>query len=159
MRILTAFATNLTRYYYLEVLATGREGRLCDDPIASWYHEVTSPVLDLHYSKRLAERDGLRAAVIDQAMGASTFIRGVTETGETIDTIAEDMLRSLQAEAARPWERMYVMQIARFLGEMNSEFADLAHGQRLPVHFLREFFYIFAQDDSYFRSRKTWSLD
>ena len=159
VKILTAFATNLTRYYNLEILATGPPGRVHDDPIASWYHEVTRAVLDLHYSKRRAERDGLRAAFVDQAIGASAFIRGVAETGETIDSVADGMLRSLQAEAARPWERMYVMQIARFLGAMNSELADIAHDQKLPVPFLREFFYIFAQDDSYFRSRKTWSLD
>lgn len=159
VRILTAFATNLTRYYNLEVLAAGPEGLSQDDPIASWYREVTIPVLDLHYSAQRAERDGLRAAFMEQTVGPRAVVRGVSEAGEPINTVADVVLRSLQAEAARPWERMYVMQIARFLGAVLTALERPAHEKQLPVPFLHEFFFIFAQDDAYFRSRKSWSLD
>jgi hypothetical protein len=156
--VLTSFATNVTRYYNLEVLGAD-SGSARDDPIASWYSDVTLPVLDLHYSKQRAERDGLRAAFAAEVLGSVSVVRGVAETGESINTVAEATLRSLQAEAARPWERMYVMQIARFLGATLVKLADLAHETKLPVPFLEEFFFIFAQDDAYFRSRKTWSLE
>jgi hypothetical protein len=156
--VLTAFATNLTRYYNLEVLAA-EPGTHQDDPIAAWYSKVTIPVLELHYSKQRAERDGLRAAFAAEVIAPVAVVRGVAETGESINTVAKATLRSLQAHAAQSWERMYVMQIARFLGAMLTGLADLAHAQKLPVPVLLEFFFIFAQDDAYFRSRKTWSLE
>jgi hypothetical protein len=120
---------------------------------------VTLPVLDLHYSKQRAERDGERAVLADQMMGPVASMYGISETGETIRTVADAVLRSLQAEAARPWERMYVMQLARFLGAVIVQLANLARSEGLAVPVMVEFFYIFEQNDSYFRSRKTWSLE
>ena len=68
-------------------------------------------------------------------------------------------LQSAAVEFARPWERIYVLQIARFVGKVMSSLGYAAQGQRLEdVPYFSEFFAIFNNQDAYLRRRKVWSI-
>jgi len=154
---LSNFATNVTRYYNLDVLtgAPGVEER--EDPIVEWIRRVTQPVLERHYTERAERRHLSRAAALDEIAGPYTVVRFFTEDGTSIDSLAAASMRSAETEFARRWERMYVLQLARFLGSLLGELAFRGTATQEIPH-LSEFFGIFRNSDQYFRERKTWSI-
>jgi hypothetical protein len=119
---------------------------------------VTTPILAKHYSRRRRMRAEEQARTIEAMMGSFTLVRYHAETGDPIDTVFEGSRRTAERDAVIPWERMYVLQFGRFFGDVLGELGHLAQ-QTLPdVPHLSEFFAIFNNSDSYFRSRKTWSV-
>lgn len=154
---LSNFATNLTRYYNVDVLtgASGVEER--EDPIVEWIRLVTQPVLERHYTSR-AERGHLENAAAIEAMAAPYMVvRFFTEDGTLITSPGAASMRTAETEFARRWERMYVLQLARFLGSLLGELGFLGRGSHEIPH-LSEYFGIFRNSDRYFRERKTWSI-
>jgi hypothetical protein len=156
---LSDFASNVTRYYNLEILTrqTGTDGT-ADDPVATWYRRVTEPTIEKHLKRRSRERIEANARKVEAMMGSRSITRHTTETGELIDSVYEASKRSGETSFARPWERMYVLQIARFLGRVLEGVGSAAQQQSLPVPYLGEFFVIFLNDDKYLRERRTWSI-
>ena len=159
MEALSDFATNLTRYYNLELLASNAAVAVQGDPIEAWFERVTKPILDAHYQQRYRERHARNARLVEALVDGFALVRHHTEEGEEINTVYEGAALTGAAEFARPWERMYVMQIARFMAIVVSELGLAAQMARLKdVPYLSEFFAIFRNDDAYFRGRKTWSI-
>ncbi len=154
---LSEFADNVTRYYNLDVITGETQVTGRTDPIASWNERVTGPILQAHYTERIQRRHEADARILELVAGP--LIRGhhESETGHAIDSALAGALSTAKAEFARRWERMYVLQIARFVGNTLVGLSDAAHALRLQVPFLNDFFYIFSNDDAYFRERKTWS--
>ena len=155
---LTDFATNVTRYYNLEYIAGEPAAISRDSPIASWYKTVMTPVLTKHYGRQIRTRVEQRARVIEATMGSFSMVRHFAETGELIDSVYEGSRRTGERNAAIPWERMYVLQLGRFIGRVLGDLGYIAQATLPNVPFLSEFFAIFNNSDSYFRSRKTWSI-
>lgn len=156
--VLTDFATNVSRYYNLEVIS-GSAHQNAQDPIAAWSRRVTQPILDAHYTPTRRASDEERARLLDELVGPFTMIRHHAETGESIDSFYEGSRRTAATDFAKRWERLYVLQIARFIAEVLRELGFRAHQQGLQdVPYLSEFFAIFMNNDKYFRSRKTWSI-
>lgn len=154
---LSNFATNVTRYYNLDVLtgASGVEER--EDPIVEWIRLVTQPVLERHYTSR-AERGHLENAASIEAMAAPYMVvRFFTEDGTLIDSPGAASIRTAETEFARRWERMYVLQLGRFVGSLLGELGHLGRATHEIPH-LSEYFGIFRNSDKYFRERKTWSI-
>ena len=61
-------------------------------------------------------------------------------------------------EAVAPYRQLHVLRIIRYWVEVLGELEHLAHhvpGEHIP--FFGELFAIFYNDDSMFRSRKTWT--
>jgi hypothetical protein len=133
---LTNFASNVSRYYNLEVLTP--DSAVAADPISTWYTQVTQPVLEAHYTERQRQRDDARTAAF--APSASTYVSVIAtaETGESIRDLHDLVRRGAEAKAARPWERMYVLQLARFVTSVVSQLGRLAQAKGLPVPFLYE---------------------
>jgi hypothetical protein len=99
------------------------------------------------------------AALVDEAIAPFTLVRHSAEDGEPISSPFDASLRTGLNSASKPWERMYVLQIARFIGGVLSDLGDAGYGQtRIEIPHLSEFFGIFRNDDRYFRSRKVWSI-
>ncbi len=156
---LAEFATNITRYYNLQLVTGDPRAATRDDPIAAWYQRVTKPILEAHYPDRLREKHEQNARAVEALIGDFTLARHHAETGEAIDSVYEGSVRTGANEFAKPWERMYVLQIARFIGSVFSELAHATQVQQLSdVPYFPDFFAIFSNDDAYFRSRKTWSI-
>jgi hypothetical protein len=154
---LTGFAMNVGRYYNLEVLAPG--GPSIDDPIAAWYRTVRRPVLAAHYGAKQRARVEKRIERI--AVPATTFVSiiATAETGEAIRSLPDMLRRNDEARVAHPWERMYVLQLARFLTRIIAALGGAAQREGLPVPFLEEFFYRFQLEDRDFRRRKIWTIE
>jgi hypothetical protein len=157
LAVLTDFASNVTRYYNLELLSSPSDG--AQDPIAAWHTTVAIPVLETHYASRQRTRDDTRADAL--AIPASTFISVIAtgETGEPIRDLGDVVRRGLRAAAGKPWERMYVLQIARYVTNIIGELGSRAQEKGLPVPYLEEYFYTFQMGDREFRQRKVWTLD
>ena len=159
MDTLSDFATNVTRYYNLELVIGSPQAAIQDDPIATWFERVTKPVLAHHYKDRYREKHERSARFIDDLISDFTLVRHQGEAGEEITTVYDASTRTAASEFAKRWERMYVLQIARFMAAVLSELGYVAQIQQLPdVPYLSEFFSIFGGDDAYFRSRKRWSI-
>jgi hypothetical protein len=155
---LSEFATNVTRYYNLELLAGDGKVATRDDPIAAWYRRVTEPILALHYKAQVREKHEREARALEALIGDFTSVRHQSETGEVIDSVYKGSALSAANRAAKPWERMYVLQIARFVGAALGELAHAAHVAELEVPAFVEMFGLFNNDDALFRNRKTWSI-
>jgi hypothetical protein len=152
------FATNVTRYYNLELLISGPAANQ-DDPVGAWYNRVREPVLAAHYSEKRRKKDEAKAQKLDTMTSGFTSVRHTAETGEAITTVYAGAVRTSAAEVAIPWERMYVLQIARFVSRVVDAVTTAAHYAGLPnIPYLHEFFAVFENEDRYFRERKVWSI-
>ncbi|MEJ7784472.1 MAG: hypothetical protein WKF96_06685 [Solirubrobacteraceae bacterium] len=153
---LTDFAANVNRYYNLEILAAASV--TAHDPIAVWHTTVTRPVLAAHYTEGQRRRDEERAAAISVPATTMVWVVATGETGEPVRDLEDVMLRGARGRVARPWERMYILQLARYVTRVIGEFGVQAQAKGMPVPFLEEYFQAFQVDDADFRSRKTWLL-
>jgi hypothetical protein len=82
-----------------------------------------------------------------------------SEAGDPIVTGYEAALKSSQTEFARRWERMYVLQIARFVGGLLRDLSYAGiHSQRETIPLFGDWFAIFDNQDAYFRSRSRWTI-
>lgn len=156
-KVLTAFASNVNRYYNLEVLAMSQPGS--SDPIVAWYRDVRVPVVAAHYSSVRRDAFGHRLERIAVPANMLVSIIASSETGEEIRTLSDLMQRQEEARVAHPWERMYVLQLARFVTHVIGELGGRARGRGLPVPYLDEFFYGFQLEDREFRRRKVWTIE
>ncbi|HVY77066.1 MAG TPA: hypothetical protein VG898_01005 [Solirubrobacterales bacterium] len=156
---LSNFATNLTRYYNLDLVTDAAEVEDRVDPIVEWLQRVTEPVLALHYPQRSLRRNLSRAMAIEEMVGPYMLVRFFAEDGTPIQTAGAASLRTAETEFARRWERMYVLQLARFVGAVLAELgfqAQVTGFEDIP--YFSEFFSLFHNSDAYFRNRKTWSI-
>lgn len=154
--ILTDFANNLTRYYNLEFVAGEPAVASREDPIAAWYTRVTTAVLAEHDTDARRRRREAKAAAFRPVEGFA-LVRHQTEIGEPLTSLEAGALHSSETEFARRWERMYVLQICRFLSKVLVQLSNLGDSEDIPVE-LDRLYSIFLMDDSYFRSRATWSI-
>jgi hypothetical protein len=157
IEVLTDFANNLTRYYNLES-AAGEAAAAAEDPISAWFNRVTLPVLATHDTPRSQERRQKQAELVG-ALDAVALVRHHAEDGTPITSLQAGSLHVGATEFARPWERMYLLQIARFLGNLMDSLGTEAQVKTDPdIPYLVEFYAHFLNADSFLRSRKTWSL-
>jgi hypothetical protein len=157
--ILSNFATNVTRYYNIDVLVGKSTIGPSDDPVATWHRKVTEPILAARYTGRRRDRDVANAQIIEALLGPFSRVHHESETGEQIDSLYAGANASSMAKVAKPWERMHVLQIARFVGNIVSDLGSVTQTEGVSeIPYFSEFFAIFRNDDSYFRSRKTWSI-
>ncbi len=154
--VLTQFAGNLTRYYNLE-FAAGEVSAALEDPISAWFNRVTLCVLEERDSKASLARRQKKAAAMKQ-FEPITLVRHHAEDGTPITSLEASALHSGATEYARPWERMHVLQVARFLGQVLSTLGYEAQGGQPDIPYLSDFFAIYNNEDAFFRQRKTWSI-
>jgi hypothetical protein len=158
LAVLTGFASNVTRYYNLELLSAAGTA-VAEDPIAAWHRTISIPVLEMHYTERQRSRDAGRAASIAVPADTLVSVLATSEDGAPIRDVGDVVLRGFAADAGKPWERMYVLQLARYVTAVIGEVTDAAQRERLPVPYLREYFYAFQLDDLDFRKRKIWTIE
>jgi len=92
-------------------------------------------------------------------LGSNAKVLYHSETGELLDSVYKASTQTAITDYAKPYVRMYVMQIARFFSSLFSELMNAAHRCQLEViPEVSEFFAIFRNRDEYFRQRKSWSI-
>ena len=159
IEVLSDFAGNVTRYYNLDLITGNPRVTRHVDPIRAWYERVIVPVLAAHYTQSANQRHGENAKLIAQILGSDAKTLYHSETGNLLDSVYEASMQTAITDFAKPFVRMHVMQIARFLGRLLSELANAAHRCQLEaIPELSEFFAIFNNSDEYFRQRKSWSI-
>lgn len=157
--VLSDFAGNVTRYYNLDLITGHPRVTKHVDPIRVWYEKVIVPVLAIHYPQSAKQRHEKNAQLIVQILGPNAKILYHSENGNLLDSVNEASIQTAITDFTKPFVRMYVMQIARFLGRLLSELANAAHRCQLEmIPELSEFFAIFNNSDEYFRQRKSWSI-
>lgn len=156
-RTLGDFAKNVNRYYNLEALAD-ESGRRGQDPIEAWHRNVTQPVLADHYTEQQRAQDAARAEVVGVPANMFVSIIHTSELGEPIRDLQKLRLHSAASDRARPWERMYVLRHARFLGKTIARLGDEVQHLGIEVPYLEEFFQVFFVDDRDFRERIQWTI-
>lgn len=153
LAILTEFATG-GRYHSLDYLASGASGTL--SPASSFWSAVVVPIADQHCQKKI-ELAGRTAKEFDAMIGEHTQVVFTSVQGEPVRSVHDAVLGQATFEAAQPWIRMYVLQIARWIYETASEISSEARAlDAADVPHLSEFFAHFGNEDHYFRSRRTW---
>ncbi len=159
IKVLSDFASNVTRYYNLDLITGDPRAAKHDDPVRAWFDLVIVPILAAHFRPHHRSKREQNARLIEVLLADSALVRQHSERGEALDTIYEASMHTGVTEFARPYARMYVMQIARFLGRFLSELGYAAYKARLDtVPYLSEFFVIFNNSDEYFRRRRVWSI-
>jgi hypothetical protein len=159
VEVLSDFATNITRYYNLDLVTGDPKAASRTDPIQGWFDSVVTPILDAHYTDRQRALDTKRADVADALLGSVSMVRFTSERGDPINDLRSATLHRGGLERAKPYTRMYVMQIARFLSKLLAELGYAGYSVKAAsVPHLSEFFAIFNNEDSYLRKRKTWSI-
>lgn len=157
--VLSDFASNVTRYYNLELLTGSSRIAGREDPTSEWFKAVVEPVLARHYKAERQRRDLRRVLAISSLVDDITMVRHASETGEELTAYYDAALLSAKTEFANPYVRMYVLQIVRFVGSVLSDLGYGAyHEMNGRVPYISEMFAIFNNEDDYFRKRKTWSI-
>jgi hypothetical protein len=157
--VLTDFANNITRYYNLDFITGDARAFQRNDPTKDWFRLVVTPILAKHYDRSHQERHRHNAEIISSMMQDFTTVFHFSEEGDTLETVYSASLQTGTTEFAKPYARMYVMQIARFLGNLLSELGYSSYATKLDtIPHLPEFFAIFNNSDKYFFRRKTWSI-
>jgi hypothetical protein len=155
--VLTDFASNVTRYYNLELLIGGPHGTRAPGPVQAWHERVVGEVAAAHYPAARRRRHEARATEQERLFGKDMRVMFFAESGAPIESVYEASRLQSLSDATSPWVRMYVMQINRFVAIQLSDIGDGAPSHLEVPHF-PDFFGIFFNSDTYFRTRATWSI-
>lgn len=157
LEVLREFADNLTRYYNLE-FAGGEAAAAAEDPISAWFNRVTLLVLK-EQDTEAGRAHRQRKAAMMRGIESMALVRHHAEDGTSISSLEAGALHVGAVDFARPWERVHVLQIARFLAEVLSSLGDESQSSGNPdIPYMREFFALYLNSDAFFRKRKTWSI-
>lgn len=157
--VLTDFADNVTRYHYLDLITGDARALQRNNPTKEWFERVVIPVLASHYDERHRDRHLHNAEIASFMLEQVASVSHLSEHQQRLDTIYSASLQTGTTEFAKPYVRMYVMQIARFLARILSELTYSAYAAKLDtIPHLPEIFAIFQNGDKYFFRRKIWSI-
>ncbi len=159
VQVLSDFSNNVTRYYNLDLLTQTTKQSNSYDPIERWYLCVTQLVLQKHLTDRARNRISANTEAVEALIGERSFVLYNTEAREPITTALQGSSQAGFTEYAKPYTRLYVLQICRFVARIISDLSRNAQkqlGENIP--YIDEFFWVFLGEDHFFKLRKTWSI-
>ncbi len=152
LSVLSGFAEG-DRYTNINLLV----GKTGDDPVAVWFAEVDRVLFGTRVTEARKIKIANNARLAEKLMGSISHVCHSSETGSDITSIEEGSYRTGMFEAVAPHRQLVVLQIIRYWVELLYDLQHKAQGigkQEIP--FFGDIFGLFYNDDSYFRSRKTW---
>ena len=153
LTVLSEFAEG-DRYSNINLLVSDKRQK---DPIASWAKLVDQPLYDICISQ--SKKDGIRSRsqMANVLFGQNAMVLHTSEVGTEVSDFEEASYMTGVYEAVAPYRQMYVLQIIRFWVELLTSLQyELMRGPTQDIPFFSEVFAVFYNDDSYFRTRKTW---
>lgn len=156
LNVLSAFAKG-DRYSNLNVLL-GEKDQV--DSIYRWYKNVDEYIFDNFVSPKKKEIIQNNAMIIDELISGFTMVRHVSETGEALCEVEKASFETGKNEAVAPKRQLFTLQIIRYWVEIIEQLGDKAreiNRNELMIPYFEEIFGGFYNDDSYFKSRKTWN--
>ena len=131
----------------------------------AWFELVTLPIWNKHQTQKKLESHEAEVIAetdkwIDKHPSYPFLSMYHIERGLGPYTLYDIFEHNKIIEFAQSYQRMYVMQIIRFLSVIFFKLEDKFWntGTDLKIPYLSEIFYIFNAEDSDFKKRKTWSL-
>ena len=153
--LLGNFAESSGRYSNINILL-GKESK-SNDCIELWFNTVDLPLYDKHISQKRKNDIDYRATMIGNFLNQFAVTRFITEDSAELTDAVEGSRRTGIWEAVAPYRQLYVLQIIRYLTEILMELGYKAMAiQSADIPYFGEIFGLFYNDNSYFRSRKTW---
>lgn len=158
IEVLSDFASNITRYYNLDLITGDTRTANRTDPIEAWFKNVTEPILEKHYSAKQHKKHGQNAEIINNLIGGFTLVRHHSEEGADLNNVYDASLQTAKVDQSKPYTRMYVMQLFRFIACLMSGLTCESYRRQIEIPHMSDFFAIFNNDDKVFKTRKTWSI-
>jgi len=153
--LLGSFAESSGRYANINILL-GKEQN-SNDCIEQWFHNVDIPLYNKHISSKKKASIEYRASVIGNVLNQIAVTRFTTEDNTELTNAVEGSIRTGIWEAVAPYRQLYMLQIIRYLTEILIGLGYKAMAiQSADIPYFGEVFGLFYNDNSYFRSRKTW---
>lgn len=155
INLLGDFAETSGRYSYVNILL-GKEDR-SKDCIEQWFNDIDIPLYNKHISQKRKNDIENRSAAMGRILNQVSVTLFIAEDKTEITNAAEASIRAEIWKAVAPYRQLYMLQIIRYLAELLMELGHRAlriNSADIP-HF-GEIFGLFYNDNSYFRSRKTW---
>ena len=168
IRILSDFSINITRYYNVDTI-TGKVSSKSYDPVVAWHRDVSEVVLRKHITKRQEVKVENNAIEVGNLVGEIAVVSFSSEDRTSItDIFTASKLAALE-EIEKPYTRMYVLQVCRFIATVMVGISDRAQVKLMAaatdgsnettyIPYMRDTFRIYFCDDRTFRSRKRWSI-
>lgn len=154
LRVLHAYADG-DRYSNINVLIGAKQQ---DDPIAAWFELVDMLIFSSLVPEKRKQHIAKNSA-LGQELMSNALVFHTAETGEAIEQYGEASFRTGMFEAVAPHRQLYVLQIIRYWVELLWELGSQAQSLgRKEIPFFGEIFGGFYNDDSYFKSRRTWEF-
>lgn len=153
--IINDFARSSGRYANINTLISAKNSNA--DCIENWYNNVDMKIYS--HNVKLAKKQKIEnnARVIGSAINQFSLCIFSTEDNLIITDPEELSRRTGMWEAVAKYRQLYTLQIIRYLSEILIELGHKAmklNNQDIP--FFSEIFGLFYNDDSYFKTRKTW---
>lgn len=155
INLLGHFSDTSGRYSNVNILL-GKENA-SNDCIEEWFHSIDMPLYQKHISLRRKADIEHRASFIGNTLNTVSMTLFLSEDNMELTNAIDASRRTGIWEAVAPYRQLYMLQIIRYFTEILIELgqkAMLIHSKDIP-HFL-EIFGLFYNDNTYFRSRRTW---
>lgn len=144
------------RYSNISALA-GTQQR--DDPLATWHKTVDLPLFETSVKEHKKAEIRAKASAIGGVLGPYAMVLHFSELGSEITDLTEASYRTGVTLAVAPYRQLCVLQVLRYFVEILWCLEGLAHSAGSnDVPAMGEIFAAFYNDDTMFRSRKTWKL-
>lgn len=153
--LLGNFSETSGRYSNVNILL-GNENK-SNDCIEQWFHTIDIPLYNKYISQKKKTDIENRASVIGNIINRFGITSFIAEDNIELTNAIDASTRTGIWEAVAPYRQLYMLQIIRYLTEILIELGHSAraiHSEDIP--YFGEIFGLFYNDNTYFRSRKTW---
>lgn len=152
--ILSEFASSQGRYSNINAIVGSNDDVDC---INRWHNDVDMVLYKTRVSPQKKNTIENNAILIGEFMNEFTMVLHTGENRRSINEAIEASRMTGVWEAVAPYRQLYVLHIIRYLTELIMKLGYLCVcilPEDIPS--FGEIFGLFYNDDSFFRSRKTW---
>lgn len=155
LKILSNFALG-DRYSNIDVLVQNKKE---SDPISDWYYNIDKFIFEHCIKDKKKLEINNNAKIMNILINNIANVCYISETGETIDNIEVASQKTGIYEPVAPYRQLFILQMIRYWVELIEQLGYIA--QKINIHeleipYFSEIFGGFYNEDSYFKSRKTW---
>lgn len=155
INVLNNFAKSSGRYSNINKLISTKNSDI--DCLENWYNNVDMKIYSKNVKLVKKQKIDNNARIIGRALNQFGLCIYSTEDNLIITDPIELSRRTGMWEAVAKYRQLYTLQIIRYLSEILIQLGYEAmkiNNQDIPV--FSEIFGLFYNDDSYFKTRKTW---
>lgn len=158
--VLDVFA-DATRGRYANFATLGDPNLSTEEPIARWWGDVATLILESHYEGTPSQaRTEANAEEMHGIMSAFTVVLHVNEPGEIMEDVRAASLSAGQTTIVQEYGRFYALSIVRWLSALFSELSQQACYKHQIGAFLgaEEHLQTYTVSDEFLKNRGVWPL-